>query len=231
MAEERWDPAFMLLVHRAIIRDLDRIAQTLYDGVEAGLEFVVDPELMPGAPRARAIAQWWTFLSDLFRHHSHVEDDVLWPAVRAKADEFDAETVDELQATHESMDRLLSRTDKEFAALGDGTGDPATITALAVDVTALRAEFAQHIVLEENAGLYLVAQYVDAETGRRFEIEHRRTPGGERGENLFPWLAEGASYLEQERIWSSLPEAARLMVRERWTLAYLDKTRAAFGAY
>ena len=100
------DFTFMYAAHDAFRRDLQRLA----DAVKAGR--TAEPAVRAG---------WATFKNQLHVHHT-AEDDLLWPALRAKVSQpGDVAVLDAMQAEHARIDPLLARVDASLAAT-DGAG-------------------------------------------------------------------------------------------------------------
>jgi hypothetical protein len=104
--------AMVLDMHAAMRRDSDRLVRTLTD---------VDPA---DARRLSGIGRWYRGYLETIVHHHEVEDEVLWPATRARYPEF-AAIEDQLVAEHHVLDDALAETTVALAAAAEHAPSPA----------------------------------------------------------------------------------------------------------
>ena len=145
------EPTGLLLAHRAMLRDLDRLGELT--ARLAGRRTVLDRR------RAAAIAGYLDDLCDSIHHHHSAEDDVLWPVLERSAGAHVDLT--ELTDDHAVLEPKLGRVRAGAAALRTGGQVSA---ALAADLADLRDTLHEHIGDEERTIVPLIKRYVpDAE--------------------------------------------------------------------
>ncbi|WP_250038216.1 hemerythrin domain-containing protein [Paractinoplanes maris] len=150
------EPTGLLLAHRAMLRDLDRLAGLTERLVAGGTR--LEPK------RAAAIADYLTDFCDSIHHHHSAEDEVLWPVLeRAAGAHVD---LTELTDDHAVLDPKLARVRSGAAALKAGR----TVSAeLAADLADLRDTLHEHIGDEERMIVPLIKQYVSDDEWNRVE--------------------------------------------------------------
>lgn len=128
-------PRMNSLIHRAVLRDLDRFDRAL-------------PGFTPGdQARATGLADAFDRLDRLLTHHHEGEEEHLWPLLGRRAD--DAVEVGQLTEEH---DRIVSTLDGARAAFGRlrTSASAADAQAAGTAVTGLRAAAAEHFEHEER---------------------------------------------------------------------------------
>jgi iron-sulfur cluster repair protein YtfE (RIC family) len=187
------DFTFMYAAHDAFHRDLRRLAAA----VEAGR--TAEPAVRAG---------WATFKNQLHVHHT-AEDELLWPALRAKVTQpGDVAVLDAMEAEHARIDPLLSRVDDSLAA--------ASLTGLAENASTLAAGLAAHMDHEEDHALPLVDAYLGTGGWAAFRKAAGKSQGLRGGAELFPWMLDGAPADTSKRVLGLLPPPARLLYRAVW---------------
>jgi hemerythrin-like domain-containing protein len=153
------EPTGLLLAHRAMLRDLDRLA-TLAAGL-AGERL--------DRKRAAAIAAYLSDFCDSIHHHHSAEDEVLWPVLeRAAGAHVD---LTELTDDHAVLDPKLARIRTGARELRDR----AHVTPeLVADLADLRDTLNEHIADEERTIVPLIKQYVSDQDWARVETTIRR---------------------------------------------------------
>ncbi len=141
------EPTGLLLAHRAMLRDLDRLGELT--GRLAGSRAVLDRR------RAAAIADYLDDLCDSIHHHHSAEDDVLWPVLERSAGAHVDLT--ELTDDHAVLEPKLRRVRAGAASLRTTGTVPA---ALAADTADLRDTLHEHIGDEERTIVPLIKRYV-----------------------------------------------------------------------
>ena len=141
------EPIGLLLAHRAMLRDLDRLGELT--GRLAAHRTVVDRR------RAAAIAGYLDDLCDSIHHHHSAEDEVLWPVLERSAGAHVDLT--ELTDDHAVLEPKLARVRSGAASLR--TGGVVT-AALAADLADLRDTLHEHIGDEERTIVPLIRRYV-----------------------------------------------------------------------
>jgi len=200
------DMGMMFAMHDALRRELaqvTRIASLRDDN--------------PG-PMLRAALGWELFKKFLLVHHQ-TEDDILWPALRARvAGQPDRLALaDALEAEHAVIDPLLTAIDAAAAdpdygyqRLGDLTGE------LAVKLTT-------HLTHEETDGLPLIDASLTPAQWQHFARVHGDR-NREDAARYMPWLLNGASPQTLEAIVGNFPPPLLAAYREQWAPKYAGLT-------
>jgi Hemerythrin HHE cation binding domain len=174
------------MLHRALLRELDRVQGLVADG---------------DVPQARK--RWW-FFSDALHQHHEGEDRFLFPLVRARSsDASEITTIDALEAEHEQLHATLDACDEDFRGHGPL---PASANA---DINGLRLVLAAHCAHEEADGEPLLAKYLTDEDLKPFNAANRK---GEHAMLIFPWIADGGSAADQ-KVYDVLPGPVRLVLK------------------
>lgn len=121
--------------HRGYRRDADRFP--------AGLRGLADRGF-PAEGLAALQYHWRGYDAVLLDHH-HMEDELLFPMMREKHPEIDAE-IDELAAQHEQLDEQLAAVTESLAKLPE----PAAVEPALEAFEALAKAVNQHLDLEET---------------------------------------------------------------------------------
>jgi hypothetical protein len=191
------DFTFMYAAHDAFHRDLRRLA----GAVEAAR--TAEPAVRAG---------WATFKNQLHVHHT-AEDDLLWPALRAKVTRRgDVAVLDAMEAEHARIDPLLARIDASLAAT-DGAG-------LVENTGMLARVLAAHMEHEEDQALPLVEAHLGPGGWAAFRKAAGKSQGLRGGAELFPWMLDGAPADTTKRVLGMLPPPARLLYRAVWRPGY-----------
>jgi len=196
------DMSMMVALHDALRRELaqvGRIARLRDDN--------------PG-PLLRAALGWELFKKFLSIHHQ-AEDDVLWPALRARlAGQPDRVALaDALEAEHEVIEPLLAAVDAAAADPDYGyqrLGD--IVDELSVRLTA-------HLAHEEADGLPLIDASLTPAEWQHFARVHgeRNLPDASR---YLPWLLSGAHPQVGDSILGKFPPHLLDAYRGQWAPAY-----------
>jgi hemerythrin-like domain-containing protein len=153
------EPTGLLLAHRAMLKDMDRMSDLTSRLAGGPTE----------ARRAAAIAAYIDDLCDSIHHHHSAEDDVLWPVlVRSAGAHVD---LTELTDDHRVLDPKLARIRAGAAELRSTGRVPAD---LAADLADLRDLLREHIADEERTIVPLIRRYVTPEDWKRVESTLRK---------------------------------------------------------
>lgn len=182
------DFTMMYVTHEALRRDVGRLSAA----VRAG---------RADTPGVRA--GWANFTAQLHVHHS-VEDDELWPRLRAAVAGRPEEMalVTEMAAEHAALDPVLSAVD---AALGDGDASPSLVDRVEELATVLKA----HLGHEERSALPLIQAVLTPADWRGFGAAMRRRQGLKGAAMYVPWIVDGASAGDRRRFFAVLPPPLR----------------------
>jgi hypothetical protein len=197
----RLDLSTMLTIHAALRRDLEQVARI------AGRRDGTD------GTRLRAALGWRQFKKFLVVHHQ-VEDDALWPALRAtvagRPDQL--ALVDALEQEHAVIDPLLQAIDAA-ADSGDGSRSFGDI------IDELVVKLGGHLAHEESDGLDLIDAALSLEDWQRFGRVH-----GERliadASTYMPWLLNGADPHAVVAFLANVPPPLAAAYRSQWASDY-----------
>ena len=153
------EPTGLLLAHRAMVRDLDRVAEL--GAREAGRRL--------DRRRAAAVADYVSDLCDSIHHHHSAEDEVLWPVLERSAGAHVDLT--ELTDDHAVLDPKLARIREGAASLKASGLFPAR---LAADLADLRDTLREHIEDEERTIVPLIRRYVSVADWNEVEAKIRK---------------------------------------------------------
>ncbi|MGP4111435.1 hemerythrin domain-containing protein [Streptomyces sp. 4N509B] len=197
----------MILAHRAMVRDLDRIARTAAELAER-----------PDAERVRALRAYGLRIAEIIHHHHEGEDDILWPALKERG--ADEEALELMQREHADLHRGLDEMRESLEALGE---DAAGAGALEKAARATHDLLREHAADEERELAGRLAPALDAAVWKQFERGMVKSAARWTLSFMPPWLASVAG--EDERGGVPAPPVARLM---RGRLR--RQQEAAFGA-
>lgn len=192
------------LMHRAFLRDFQRIA----DAVRTG--------------RWGAASKRWALVSELLHAHHQHEDDYLWPVMLAKiTDPGDRAVVDAMEAEHADLATALSRCEADFIGPRPATAEDRE--SVAAHLEELAEVLRRHTAHEESDGEPLIQRYVTAEEFRTFTKHARSGPGRM---VVMPWIADGADPADAAKAWGYLPRPVRFFVKPRMERSYLARVAA-----
>ncbi|MET0426506.1 MAG: hemerythrin domain-containing protein [Actinoplanes sp.] len=207
------EPTGLLLAHRAMRRDLDRLAELAAGLAETGQ--ILDRK------RATAIAAYLTDFCDSIHHHHSAEDDLLWPVLERSAGAHVDLT--ELTDDHAVLDPKLARIRSGAAVLR--TRQSVT-PELAADLADLRDTLREHIEDEERTIVPLIKEYVSDQDWNRLEAKIRRH-GGKMSFEVPRILAVSTeAELAEARREGGIPIAVMIKL---FPLPFRRRERAVFG--
>ena len=153
------EPTGLLLAHRAMLKDLDRLADLTVTLADRPLD----------RKRATAIAAYLDDLCESIHHHHSAEDDVLWPVLERSAGAH----VDlaELTDDHAVLDPKLQRI---RAGAQELRSTASVSPALAAGMADLRDTLHEHIADEEKTIVPLIKRYVSDADWQRVEATIRK---------------------------------------------------------
>lgn len=193
----------MLLAHRAMVHDLDRVAT-------AAEELAKSPDTV----RAAALKQYVERVFYVIEHHHAGEDAYLWPLLRERGG--DPEALALLDAEHEQLSKAVHVWHDAARRLDD---DPATSADLATRTREVHERLAEHAADEERELTGRLAPVLDAAAWKGFANHMRRTAPAWTLRFMPPWLAAVAA--PHERAGIPARPLARLFAPS------LDRTRRA----
>jgi iron-sulfur cluster repair protein YtfE (RIC family) len=150
------------------------------------------------------------FQRQLHIHHT-AEDELVWPALRARLAGSDAaqSVLDVMEAEHQRIDPLLATVNQAMDEPGADAGD----LAGAVDVLTMALH--GHLAHEERDALPLIGTTLTAAewrgVGRRIGLGNLR-----RAPEMFAWMLDGAPPEQARAATAQLPPPARALYRAVW---------------
>jgi Hemerythrin HHE cation binding domain len=204
--EYKLDMSMMFAMHDALRRELVQVTRiaTLKDD---------DP-----GPLLRAALGWELLKKFLLVHHT-TEDDVLWPALRARVAGHPGRLAlaGALEAEHAVIEPLLTAIDAAAAdpdygyqRLGDLTDE-------------LVAKLTAHLTHEEAEGLPLIDASLTALQWQQFAQTHGERLTGD-ASMYMPWLLNGASPQTLDAVLGKFPPPLLAAYREQWAPKYAALT-------
>lgn len=215
------DLTIMLAAHDAFRRDLVSLARAARGSARSGQE------------HRRSVAAGWEMFKDQLHLHHTAEDELIWPALRARLDRHpDALSVlDEMEQEHGLIDPLLAAVDSAFAAQS-GLAEPAGMLAgrvggdqLADATDALVTTLTAHLVHEEKDGLPLIGEALTAAEWRGVGFKIARRNGLSAGGQMFSWMLDGAEPDQLRAMLGQLPPPVRLLYKTMWKPRYAKTDR------
>ena len=211
------DMSMMFLIHNAIRRDLDYLAEQV-----AGCAAV-------DTARLAELRQGFDFVATQLEHHHHGEDEDLWPLVRTRlgSEPDQLAVLEAMQEQHAAIDPARAGVRAGFAALADGQGSPAD-TAEALRT--LRRDVGEHLANEERDAVPILERTLTEKDLSRFSSQQRRRGGGMRGGAAFlPWLFDGMSAAERSAAMTPFPPPLRLLINRVFVRTYRKAAPALAG--
>jgi hypothetical protein len=197
----RLDRSTMLTIHAALRRDLEQVARIAArrDGTDLA--------------RLRAALGWQQFKKFLVVHHQ-VEDDALWPALRATVAGHPDQLalVDALEEEHTVIDPLLQAVDAAAELSNDAT-------AFGDVIDELVAKLGGHLAHEESDGLDLIDARLSLEDWQHFGQVHGRRLISD-ASTYMPWLLNGADPRAVDAFLANVPPPLAAAYRDQWASDY-----------
>ena len=202
VADGPHDQSGMYVMHHAFRRDLARF------------ESAVRNTPVGDADTWRALATRWAAFTDVLHHHHTIEDEAIWPLVIERAEERgdaeDVETLEAMEAEHDTIDPGLAACTEGFAAMIEHPCADHR-NALDVRVTDLRAGLLDHLRHEETGALPLIQQLLSAEEFAGTERAAGKGYPPRAMPFLIPWLLDGLPDDAAARFVASKPAVLRTL--------------------
>src|ERR1700722_1952249 len=197
----RLDRSTMLTIHAALRRDLEQVARIAGRGVGTD------------ATRLQAALGWQQFKRFLVVHHQ-VEDDALWPALRATVAGHPDQLalVDALEEEHAIIDPLLQAVDAAPPPGRDATSFGDVIDELV-------AKLGAHLAHEESDGLDLIDATLSLADWQHFGQVHGRRLISD-ASTYMPWLLNGADPQVVAAFLANVPPPLAAAYRDQWASDY-----------
>ncbi|MFD3919033.1 hemerythrin domain-containing protein [Streptomyces sp. NPDC058595] len=148
----------MLLAHRAMVRDLERIGRAARELPAVNAE------------RTTALRDYVERIFQLIEHHHEGEDDFLWPKLRERG--ADEEALALMTAEHEELTKVLHTWHTTSRRLGTDETAPAE---LATRTDELRVQLVKHAADEERELTGRLAPALDGRIWKGFAKHMRKT--------------------------------------------------------
>lgn len=196
----------MLLAHRAMVRDLDRVARTAEQLAKS-----------PNPEQAVALREYVDKLFQLIEHHHEGEDEFLWPRLRKLGADEEALTL--MTTEHDELSKVLHSWHDVSRRLGTALGVEAEFAKLTEGV---REQLAKHAGDEERELSGRLAPVLGKQIWKGFATHMRKTAPSWTLKFMPAWLSSVAG--PNERGGVPAPPVAALF------RGWLEKRqRAAFG--
>ena len=198
------DLTIMLAAHDALRRDL------------VGLAHAADRAVRRGPAQQAAVQRGWAVFQRQLHIHHTAEDELVWPALRARLAASDAaqSVLEAMEAEHEQIDPLLAAVNEAMAGGPPGSAGQ-DHGRLAGPVDVLTMALHGHLAHEEKDALPLIGSALTTAewraVGRRIGVRNLR-----RAPEMFAWMLDGATPDQAAAATGQLPPPARVLYRTVW---------------
>jgi hypothetical protein len=127
----------------------------------------------------------------------------------AVTDPADLEILDDMEAEHESLEKLLAKVESGITTSGGGRGSRSAFSAMR-DVDALAAALDTHFTHEEQMALPLIDRTVGGPGWAAFGAEMRKRNGLRAVTEYLPWALDDAPAEAQTKMLEFLPAPIRV---------------------
>jgi hemerythrin-like domain-containing protein len=200
------------LIHEAFRRDLGRLSSALR---------------APTLDKARAaqLGAHWRFVNEQLHHHHAVEDASLWPLVRPKLADRQAElaVLSEMEEQHIALLPLCEDIDSRFKSLTEDP-DEKSASELADRIDSLAPRLGEHLDDEETRCFPVVEQAMTDEEFESFGKATAKAVGMRGSARFFPWIFDGADPVERHAVLTMPPPPVRILCRYVWEPRYARQT-------
>lgn len=206
------DFSLMLAVHDAVRRDLIRFVTLLGGTAPVGVE------------QAAALGSQWGLIAGRVTEHERLEDQVLWPAVRAAVPHSEHGPLDRMAGQHEQLTAVLDAVSTRFDAGAVVAGGSARAElADTIESAAVMAD--AQFAFEERNVLPLLDRWLPAPAWAAFVAAQRAPAGPLRDPVALPWLLEGSRPERVAVLLGLLGPEHKLAYEQDWKPAH--QSRAA----
>jgi hypothetical protein len=197
-----------------------RLLRTSAGELAATLAAAAAPDAPPTAPRrAGALDRWYRGFSGEIRCHHHIEDELLFPALRSRVATY-GEFGQRLESDHASLDVILDGLAAALAA-----GDRSTAAGFAVE---LRDHLDEHLAFEDDEIVPLFIRHFTAIEFDELNAKAVKMTSPKQLVFTAPWLMSHLGPAEQAELLASVPKAMTIL----WKLTrgrYARMTARAFA--
>ncbi|UDY36733.1 hemerythrin domain-containing protein [Dermatobacter hominis] len=214
-AQEDWSldrqalPDFLVLfaaMHDAMRRDAARLERAIRD-------------VAPEQPAVLALRAWWQRYADVIVHHHHREDELVWPALEARAPEFAAAQAP-LHVDHDALDLAMSAVDTALAAMAARPEADEVRRGATDAAAAFRSLLLDHLRREESLAFPLLARTYTAEEYEALEQQMRKGSSLRQIAFEVPWVLDEAGPRVLALADEAVPAIMRALLRLSWTRRY-----------
>ena len=181
------DLTLLVVIHRAIRQDLQRLTARLAEIADRG----------PSPSQARAISRYTAALLTQIRARHRGEEEILWPVIAATAGQ--AVDLTPLTDDHQAIDAAVGRASQALASFRAGLGTAAELRA---SVSELGEMLDEHIADKEGQLFPAMRRYLTADAHRWCERQIQRTASQPGLRFTAPWLAR---YAQPDELSGRLP--------------------------
>lgn len=167
--------------------------------------------------RAALIEDQIVLVTETLHHHHTVEDEEMWPKLRARAPHAVVE-LDKLEAEHEDVDPLIERAADTTLTLAEREDALQQLHDL------LNA----HLDREESVAVPLILEHLTRDEWEALEIRMQRTLDRRRLPLLYGWLASCGSPAELAAALNGVPALARILFKWFWWPSYQRRFRMLY---
>lgn len=203
---DKIDMTMMYAIHRALRRDLERIAR-------AAARTGDDPT------KLHATHVGWELFKQFLTLHHTTEDIMLWPRMRellaGQPDQL--ALMDAMEREHGRIDPLIEGVD---TALADRDHGPERLGDL---TDALVTELSEHLRHEEQDAIPVIERTLPVADWLRFGEEQRSRVGMDAASKYLPWLLDEASGDQIEQVLGSIPPHLHDVYRDNWLPRYREQ--------
>jgi hypothetical protein len=207
------DLTSLVLTHRAIGQDLDRLAASVGELASAG----------SAAGREPAVRQYAAALLTQIRGHHRSEDEIAWPVVAAAAGQ--AVDLAPLTDDHQAIEAAVGRVSQALGLSGESR---LVLGAAQEALGELRGMLDEHFADEERQVIPVMRRYLRVAAYRWCERRATRSVPVAALRFRMPWLARYSGAGEMTRVLAGAGARARVAL-VAGSPAYARLERRAFG--
>ena len=204
VADGPHDQSGMYVMHHAFRRDLARF------------ESAVRNTPVGDADTWRALATRWAAFTDVLHHHHTIEDEAIWPLVIERAEERgdaeDVETLEAMEAEHDTIDPGLAACTEGFAAMIEHPCADHR-NALEIRLAAAHELLLEHLAHEEGHALPMLQRTLSAEENAAFEKAIEQAYPLRIVPFALPWAVDEVPADARARLLETTPPGYGLLLR------------------
>lgn len=196
-------------------------------------EFGLAPELVRAtdagdATRTRIVADHILLVDSVLEHHHHGEDEHLWPRLLTRAGAEAEPVVGVMEEQHGAIEKAVGAVRDEVAAWRDAAAREGG-AALAGSLEQLSALLADHLAVEEQQALPLIARHITAAEWGQMVAEGGSGMKPEQMTLVFGMMAYEADPAVLQDIVAGLPPEIGPAMAEQAVQAYARHAQQVYG--